>query len=404
MHIVRQATRVLVAAVFALSLSGCLFHAADVYNTSPAADGSTSASIGADVTVNPCTSSNNVFTCHFTGPFGFDVAALFGLTGSTETLLNWLDPIVLQVPVAITVNSANFSGPANGSLIVTTVTGALQADATRQIVPEAGTKFLVIDFPGGVPTGGAGKYHYALNLRVPGGTPSPLSVKVLFAAKVTAGGQTFYPPLLPCTTDMAAVPALTLPADNAITPFNPTPFLAQQGCNNITYDVTPGGSPPTATVVEYHHAGFDHYFITPLPTEIALLDAQTPPFQGWARTGTTFKAYVNATAPAGSVAICRFFNDHFAPKSSHFYAAHGFGCEDTLALFPDWGLEDDKLFNTMLPIAGGACPAGTSPLYRTYNQGMGAAPNHRFVTSLAEQQVMVDRGYAAEGVVMCVPS
>ena len=161
-------------------------------------------------------------------------------------------------------------------------------------------------------------------------------------------------------------------------------------------------------VVEYHHAAFDHYFITPVAAEQALLDAHAPPFEDWSRTGFSFNAYVNAGAPADSIAICRFFNDHFFPKSSHFYAAHGFGCEATISQFPDWKLEDDKLFNTMLPDATtGACPAGTIPLYRMYNQGMGGAPNHRFVTSLAERQKMLDAGFVAEGagigVGMCVP-
>jgi hypothetical protein len=165
--------------------------------------------------------------------------------------------------------------------------------------------------------------------------------------------------------------------------------------------------PPTVTVVEYHNAVFDHYFITPKPDEITLLDAHAPPFQDWARTGFSFNAYVNAGAPSGSVAICRFFNDHFAPKSSHFYAAHGFGCEATIAQFPDWREEDDQLFNTMLPDATGACPGGTIPVYRLYNDGRGGAPNHRFVTSLAERQKMLDQGFVAEGagigVGMCVP-
>jgi len=153
----------------------------------------------------------------------------------------------------------------------------------------------------------------------------------------------------------------------------------------------------TVTVVEYHNSDFDHYFITPSAAEIALLDAHTPPFQAWSRTGFSFNAYANVGAPAGSVAICRFFNDHFKPKSSHFYAPHGLGCEDTISKFPDWGLEDDKLFNTMLPGAGGACPNGTIPVYRLYNNGMGNAPNHRFVTSLAERQTMMDLHYTPEG-------
>jgi uncharacterized membrane protein len=168
-----------------------------------------------------------------------------------------------------------------------------------------------------------------------------------------------------------------------------------------------GGSAATVPVVEYYNTVLDHYFITPVAVEIGLLDAKTPPFQDWSRTGFAFNGYVNATAPAGSVAICRFFNSSFAPKSSHFYAPHGLGCEATLSTFPDWQLEDDKLFNAMLPDATGACPAGTLPVYRLYNNGMGGAPNHRFVTSLAERQKMVDKGYTPEGngigVGMCAP-
>ena len=174
--------------------------------------------------------------------------------------------------------------------------------------------------------------------------------------------------------------------------------------------IAPASAPGAAatTVIEYHHAAFDHYFITPVAAEIALLDAHAPPFEEWSRTGFSFNVYPPAGAPAGSVAICRFFNDHFAPKSSHFYAAHGFGCEATLTQFPDWGLEDDKLFNTMLPDATtGACPAGTIPVYRMFNNGMGGAPNHRFVTRSMERQNMINQSWTAEGagigVGMCVP-
>jgi hypothetical protein len=54
--------------------------------------------------------------------------------------------------------------------------------------------------------------------------------------------------------------------------------------------------------------------------------------------------------------------------------------------------------------ATGGCPAGTVPLYRVYNHGMGNAPNHRFVTTLAEKQLMVAKGYDDEGVRACVPA
>jgi len=176
---------------------------------------------------------------------------------------------------------------------------------------------------------------------------------------------------------------------------------------SVTGNGTAVAASPTVAVVEFYNAVFDHYFITSSAAEVALLNAHQPPFQDWAPTGLSFNGYVNATAPASSVAICRFFNSTFAPKSSHFYAPHGLGCEATLASFPDWKMEDDKLFNSMLPDASGACPGGTVPVYRLYNNGMGGAPNHRFVISLAERQKMMTKGFVPEGngigVGMCVP-
>ena len=78
-----------------------------------------------------------------------------------------------------------------------------------------------------------------------------------------------------------------------------------------------------------------------------------------------------------------------------------------MASFPEWQLEDDTLFNAMLPNGAGGCPAGFLPLYRLYNNGKGGAPNHRFVISLGEQRNMVSQGWIAEGagigVGMCVP-
>jgi hypothetical protein len=160
---------------------------------------------------------------------------------------------------------------------------------------------------------------------------------------------------------------------------------------------TSGSSNPTVTVVEYRNSEFDHYFITPVAAEISLLDSHAPPFQAWSRTGLSFNGYVNATAPATSVAICRFFNSTFAPKSSHFYAPHGLGCEATGASFPDWKLEDDRLFNSTLPDANGACPAGTVTVYRLYNAGMGGAPNHRYVTMSVVRDQMLANGWILEG-------
>ncbi len=156
------------------------------------------------------------------------------------------------------------------------------------------------------------------------------------------------------------------------------------------------GSANTLLVVEYYNATLNHYFITPNAVEISLLGK--PPFQDWQPTGYSFNAYKPGSAPAGTVAVCRFYNDHFPGISTHFYAPKGLGCEDVLSGFPDWTLEDDRLFYAYLPNAQtGNCPTGQLPVYRMYNNGMGGAPNHRFSTDSFVRQQMLNNGYAPEG-------
>jgi hypothetical protein len=168
------------------------------------------------------------------------------------------------------------------------------------------------------------------------------------------------------------------------------------------------GAPALVTLVEYYNATLDHYFLTPLSAEIALCDAGAAPCSGWARTGATFAAYANADAGHGANAVCRLFNDAYAPKSAHFYALHGLGCEETLARFPDWKLESADLFAMATPSPDGSCPAATRPVYRLFNNGLGGAPDHRFTVDPAIRATMIARGWIPEGygigVAFCAPS
>jgi hypothetical protein len=72
----------------------------------------------------------------------------------------------------------------------------------------------------------------------------------------------------------------------------------------------------------------------------------------------------------------------------------------------DWQFEGD-VFYSPLPDANGECAAGTVPVYRLYNNGLGGAPNHRFTTSQAVRAQLLASGYIAEGtgvgVGMCSP-
>jgi hypothetical protein len=74
---------------------------------------------------------------------------------------------------------------------------------------------------------------------------------------------------------------------------------------------------------------------------------------------------------------------------------------------PGWQFEG-IVFNMAVSDPRGDCPPSTQPVYRLYNNGQGAAPNHRFTTSLATRAKMVDAGWVPEGagsigVGMCAP-
>jgi hypothetical protein len=164
----------------------------------------------------------------------------------------------------------------------------------------------------------------------------------------------------------------------------------------------PPPPPNVVAAIEYHHAAFDHYFITTIPDEITKLDNGT--FVGWARTGRQINVY--QAAASGLKTVCRFFSTAFAPKSSHFYTPDAAECA-TVKTNPNWTFEGE-VFYTVSPAQDGTCPTGLNPVYRVYNNGQGAAPNHRYTTDLALRATMlaqgwIPEGYGTIGVIMCAP-
>jgi hypothetical protein len=76
------------------------------------------------------------------------------------------------------------------------------------------------------------------------------------------------------------------------------------------------------TVTEFHHPGFNHYFITAYADEAAhLATGGLPP---WVPTGHTFKVW--GGPDQGITNVCRFFSETFAPRSSHFYSNNPARC------------------------------------------------------------------------------
>jgi len=197
------------------------------------------------------------------------------------------------------------------------------------------------------------------------------------------------------------------------------------GSKNIDYDfpprritVSPAAEDAMIDAVEYYHAGLDHYFLSAAQAEIALIDADR--FPGWARTGRTFRVF--ATARPERVPVCRYYIPP-AKGDSHFFGvaavdnptpSAGDECRAIeLAAFAGSGAlhglvkEAANAFYVLQPErATGACPDGSRPVYRLWNQRSDS--NHRYTTDLAVRAEMLARGYVSEGygllgVVMCVP-
>jgi hypothetical protein len=167
---------------------------------------------------------------------------------------------------------------------------------------------------------------------------------------------------------------------------------------------TAGGStspPSTASVVEFYHAGLDHYFITWVPDEIAKLDAGAE-IKGWTRTGWSFPMFT--AAQDGTSPVCRYYIPP-ALGDSHFFGRGTVECDATGEKNPSFVLEEAQFMHTILP-SEGVCPAGATPVYRVFSNRADA--NHRYMTDRSVRNEMVAKGWLAEGdgpdqVVMCAP-
>jgi hypothetical protein len=158
----------------------------------------------------------------------------------------------------------------------------------------------------------------------------------------------------------------------------------------------------TADAIEYFHAGLGHYFITAFADEAAFVDGGAA--GDWIRTGLSFKVY--PASASGLYAVCRFYSARFAQKSTHFYTPFAEECA-ALRTNLDWQFEGHAFYVPM-PDGAGACPSGTLPVHRLYNNNQGGAPNHRYTTSSSVRNQMLSagwiaEGYGATGVTFCAP-
>lgn len=97
--------------------------------------------------------------------------------------------------------------------------------------------------------------------------------------------------------------------------------------------------------------------------------------------------------------VCRFYSQQV---NSHFYT----GLEEECAMLreEDHGWEYEGIaFQALIP-TDDACPAGTSPVWRLYNDRFAYRDsNHRFVASGETYRTMIAAGWEGEGVAFCSP-
>jgi len=183
------------------------------------------------------------------------------------------------------------------------------------------------------------------------------------------------------------------------------PWRIIDGLNHIYVLNTNGAAADTVTIAaeentlagtqiatEFYEADFNHYFNTDDEVETRLLvdgifgDA-------WHRTFEFFRVWT--TPGPGRLPVCRLFSASFGTLSSHFYTLNANECQFRAA--NGWVLESSAFYYLMPTDANGNCPAGTAPLFRVYNNGMGGAPNHRLTGDIITRDIMITLGWIPEG-------
>jgi hypothetical protein len=168
-----------------------------------------------------------------------------------------------------------------------------------------------------------------------------------------------------------------------------------------------GPVPAVARAVEYYNADLGHYFMTADATEISALDAGN--FSGWQRTAMSFNVVTSDANTSGAASpVCRYYGLPQFGLNTHFYSGLPDECAAIQQRWPaEWVLESNNVFQIYMPDVGtGACPAGTLPVYRSWNNR--ADTNHRYTIDARVQTTMMSEGYLPEGygnppVAMCSP-
>lgn len=188
---------------------------------------------------------------------------------------------------------------------------------------------------------------------------------------------------------------------------HPLSLSCSVSSNSLAMEVLPAGKNVGVTLTEYYFGALDYYFLTGRAGDKAVLDTRPE----WTRTGNEIKLY--AAANTDTLPLERHFFSNVAragSRGSHFFTASPTDQVLLAEVNPTNLPQDAKPFlegveGYAVPRdATGACPAGTTPVYRAFKGPPRYVDdgNHRLSTNLAQHQDMVNRlGWIDEGIVFC---
>jgi hypothetical protein len=180
---------------------------------------------------------------------------LVAITSSAELVASagiiglLVDPLVIQVPTSVSgVTASNNNGIVSVPLVVTQTT-SFKADANTTVQAEPGYQFLIIELPEADAAGISAtdaregdQFNFTLNFR---SATFPIPVKTMFTVRFEDGPNTYYVPMLPCTTSFANVPELSIgftTGEQDI--FEALELYETAGCEGEVYEFSTTPGPP----------------------------------------------------------------------------------------------------------------------------------------------------------------
>jgi hypothetical protein len=177
----------------------------------------------------------------------------FGILGAL------IDPLVLQVPQSV--SDVSGTAPRGGIAypLVITQTTSFKAGPGTTVTAEPGMKFLIVELPASAAdsitaTDPEDGHEFDFTLQFSNST-LPIPVKSMFTIRVDAPDATYYLPMLPCTTNFAEVPEMSISFASAMTAEDDIQAMidtyADMACDGQVYDLrtSPGpGDPGTHTL------------------------------------------------------------------------------------------------------------------------------------------------------------